>query len=357
MKDTSKVSLLQKITVCLLAGLTLGASFNRLASRLVGWFLPEVFVNPITLLIILAPVIYAFFWHYKSKVQNEHSPEIEMWQGVIRFALAFDLSMFGWFKLFQLQFWVPMEILDEPVGSISGQWLTWVYFGRSYPMAFTIGALQITASLLLLFGRTRLIGVFMMLPILLNVFLIDIFYEMGWLPAHAGIMLVAVTYLLLSDYERLKEFFINNNGVVKSLNLRPVTKLVLRCSIVVIPLLFISLHRSADQYPQLKGKYEVKKITINSIDETKRISCDSVLSVVYLEVGNTCVFQFRNYRQRLMGIYDYEEHSARFNVAWINKQNPTPKLVAKLIATGHKKMKLSGTIGQSTLEVELSKVK
>lgn len=357
MKNTSKISLLQKITVCLLAGLTSGASFNRLASRLLGWFLPAVFVNPITLLIILAPVFYTFFWHYKSKVQNEHAPEIETWQGVIRFALAFDLSMFGWFKLFQLQFWVPMEILDEPVGSISGQWLTWVYFGRSYPMAFTIGALQITASLLLLFGRTRLIGVFMMLPILLNVFLIDIFYEMGWLPAHAGIMLAAVTYLLLTEYERLKEFFINNNGEVKTLNLRPVMKLVLRSSIVVIPILFISFHKSADQYPQLKGKYEVMKIAIDSIDETKRINCDSVLSVVYLEVGNTCVLQFKNYKQRLIGIYDFEESSARFNVEWINQQKPTPKLEATLIPTGDKKLKLSGKIGQSTLEAELSKVK
>src|SRR5258705_3220129 len=153
MKNNSTLPLYHKTIVCLLAGLTSGASFNRLASRLLGQWLPEVLIAPLTLLIMLSPVVYAIIWHIKRN-QDESMAILDFWQGTIRFAVAFDMAMFGWLKIFRLQFWVPMEMLDEPFGSISSQWLTWMYFGRSYPMDFTIGVFDITGSLLLLFSRT-----------------------------------------------------------------------------------------------------------------------------------------------------------------------------------------------------------
>ncbi len=87
-------------------------------------------------------------------------------------------------------------------------------------MDFTIGVFQITGSFLLLFSRTRLIGVFVIIPVQLNIFLLDIFYEMGWVMVHAGIMLAAVFYLLLSEYDRLKEFFLTSKTRVREVKIK-----------------------------------------------------------------------------------------------------------------------------------------
>jgi hypothetical protein len=356
MKNKSAVSVFHKIIVCLLAGLACGASFNRLAGRLLGQWLPENLIDPLTVLIITGPLIFVFAWQLKLALEDESIAILTFWQGVIRFAIAFDLSMFGWLKIFHLQFWVPIEKLDEPFGSISSQWLTWMYFGRSYPMDFTVGVFQIAGSLLLLFKRTRLIGVFVIIPVLLNVFLIGIFYDMGLVVVHAGIMFAGITYLLFSEYDRLKEFFLNSTESIQAVKMKSGIKVVLRCSILAVPLLFIAMHKSADQHPQLKGKYEVEKIIVNNKDRTQSVNCDSVLSVVYLEVGNTCILQFKNYKQRLMGIYQYEEGHNQFIVEWLDP-NYTSKLEATLTQSGNRSIRLRGKIGKDTLEVDLLKVK
>jgi hypothetical protein len=356
MRNNSNITLYHKIIVCFLAGLACGASFNRLAGRLLGLWFPENLIDPVTLIIVIVPLAYAFYWQRRQRNNEETGSTLTFWQGVVRFAIAFDLCMFGWLKIFHLQFWVPMEKLDEPFGNLSSQWLTWMYFGRSYPMDFTIGVFQIIGSLLLLFNRTRLIGVFVIIPVLLNVFLIGLFYEMGLVVVHAGIMFAAITYLLLSEYDRLNTFFLNSNERIPSTKIKSGIKVILRCSVFVVPLLFIAMHKSADEHPQLKGKYEVERILINNVDRTQSINCDSVLSVVYLEVGNTCILQFKNYKQRMMGIYQYKEGSDRFIVDWLDHKL-TSKLEGTLVQTGAKKMKLNGKIGNDTLDVELLKVK
>ncbi len=97
MKYDSTLPWYHQIIVCLLAGLTSGASFNRLAARLLGPWMPEVLITPLTLLIMLSPIVYAAIWHLKRN-EGESMVILDFWQGVIRFAIAFDLAMFGWFK-------------------------------------------------------------------------------------------------------------------------------------------------------------------------------------------------------------------------------------------------------------------
>jgi len=354
MSSNLTLPLYRKIIVCLVAGLVSGASFNRLASRFLGHLLPGVLIDPLTVMIMVVPVAYAIFWHFKKVSPERNDFLMVFWLGVIRFVVAFDLSTFGWFKLYHLQFWVPMEKLDEPFGSISSQWLTWMFFARSYPMDFIIGVFQIVGSFLLLFSRTRMVGVFVTLPILLNVFLIGLFYDMGLVVIHSGIMLMAVVYLLFQEYSQLKEFFFNNLRNKEVVKINTGIKAILRISLAAVPLIFIYTHETADKHPELKGKYEVEKLLINNTDFTHSINCDSVLSIVYLEVGNTCILQFKDYKQRLMGLYDYKKSTNQFNVEWLD-QKSSPKLEATLVSKGNKRMRLFGRIGKNVLDAELIK--
>jgi hypothetical protein len=358
-----------KLIVCILTGLVLTASFNRLAERFIGWIVPGPVIMVITGLLLIAPIIFAVRWIVRKKKNISDDVTLLLIQGILRFGLAFDLATFGWFKIFRLQFWVPIEKLDEPFGSISNSWLTWMYFGRSYPMDFSIGVVQLIASFLLLFSRTRLIGVFIMMPVLLNVFLIDWFYDLGDVTLHAGVMLIGVIYLLFSEYRRLKAFFLLSTERLPSIKMSSLVKVLLRCSLVVVPLLFVFLRTSADRHPQLKGKYEVEKILIGSVDKTSSVNCDSVLSMVYFENGNTCIFQFKNFKQRIMGSYDYNESTSELKVHWLspedhhrinaayNVERQVPNLKGLLIHNEGPYFWLSGKMGSSDIEVKLVKVK
>jgi uncharacterized membrane protein YphA (DoxX/SURF4 family) len=90
-------------------------------------------------------------------------------QSGIRLLLAYEISTYGFAKIFKEQFSVPEYIKDIPIGEQSGFWLTWYYFGYSYPFSIIIAIGQIGGSLLLLFNRTRLLGAFILLPIMLNI--------------------------------------------------------------------------------------------------------------------------------------------------------------------------------------------
>jgi hypothetical protein len=90
-------------------------------------------------------------------------------------AVAFDKITFGWQKFIIYNLLFPLGMLDLPFSKVDDVSLMWAFFGHSYPFTVTIGLLQMLGSFLLLFSKTRLLGVFMLLPILVTILNIDTF--------------------------------------------------------------------------------------------------------------------------------------------------------------------------------------
>ena len=67
-----------------------------------------------------------------------------------------------------------------------------------------LGIAQLTAAVLLLFPRTATLGAVVYFPIILNIFVITVSMGFRGTPIIAGLMLLACTYLLCWDYDRLK---------------------------------------------------------------------------------------------------------------------------------------------------------
>jgi len=93
----------------------------------------------------------------------------------LRYFCAFMLYMYGTSKLLHLQFNMRRELAGRPVGSLSGYQLTWFYFGFSRVYASILGLTQVMGATLLLFRRTMLLGALAMLPVMVNILLINIF--------------------------------------------------------------------------------------------------------------------------------------------------------------------------------------
>jgi hypothetical protein len=67
--------------------------------------------------------------------------------------------------------------------------LAWTFFGFSVGYIWFIGISQILGGGLLLFNKTKIIGVFILIPIVLNIIVVDFFFEIS-----AGAMSSAILY-------------------------------------------------------------------------------------------------------------------------------------------------------------------
>src|SRR6185436_11199328 len=106
---------------------------------------------------------------------------------VLRYLVAVLIITYGFAKLNGSQFTILDSELDKPLGQVSGFWLTWYYFGYSQFYGNFIGLAQVLGGVLLMFGRTTLLGACLLLPIIANIILVDIFYVID-----PGALLVAV---------------------------------------------------------------------------------------------------------------------------------------------------------------------
>jgi hypothetical protein len=344
--------LLTKVLVCAFASFALAAALLRFGNRFLSPWIP-VFAFPWTAAIIVATgIVYPFIWNRKERSRVRELSTLNFIEAVMRLSVAMDVSMFGWQKIFHMQFNLPLAMLDEPFSSFSGEWLTWAYFGRSYEFIVFVGVSQIIGSAMLLFNRTKLLGTIVLFPILINIIAIDFFYS---LPVgvlfHACIMVSCVVIVMLRDYNRLVNFFLQHDLSLQAMRIKPVVKYALRLSIIYIPLLTIFLNGSPDKHPELRGKYEVTQLTINKVPIA--LTGDSVLTNVYFDLGNECVLEFGSFKKRLFGTYSLEKEN-RMNVNW-HYPPGNPEFMNASISFDHDHTVLKGVM-RDTIEVHMKKL-
>jgi len=350
-----------KFLSSLLAGLVAGAALRRIAFRFTIQWTPPLVIWAILGLILLLAILYPIYWQIREKNQLEHSAnKLAFWQGIIRYFIALDLSMFGWQKIFHLQFFTPLGVLDQAFSSFTGEQLTWAYFGHSYPFVCVIGSMQILGAYLLLFQRTRLIGVFVLIPVLANIIFIDFFYGLPLgVQVHAWIMMAGVLYLLFMEYDRLVEFFLRAKNVLPTFDFKSIwSKNLLRFSVLGIPLLLIGLYEFPDKHPELTGKYRVQKLEVNH-QITEAQSCqDSILSTVYMDVADDFVFEFNDLKRRFIGAYHYNPENGDIRVKWRYPATQKDDFRGKLSKVGAQNgLLLEGVMGRDTFKIQLQKYK
>src|SRR6476660_1063393 len=93
----------------------------------------------------------------------------------LRYFCAFMLYMYGMSKLSHLQFNMSSALGQRSVGSLNGYELTWFYYGYSRVYASVLGLTQVAGATLLLFRKTTLLAAAIMLPVMANILLINMF--------------------------------------------------------------------------------------------------------------------------------------------------------------------------------------
>lgn len=271
-------------------------------------------VSALGILVAVSAVI-AYGWHRSGKGEGLHP----LFQTIIAFYLAHSITTYGAAKILKTQFQPPRYILETPIGDLNGFWLTWTYYGFSQTMAYILGWTQIVGCVLLLFRKTRLIGVFVLLPVMVNIDLIDHFYEISPLAYFNALHYTALLiFLMLLDVEKLTVAFLSYS---EKINLNSKTLLLNALRILVIGGAFWKIALLRDGFEpksKLNGVWKVERISRNEQMVVPTAYQDSVWSKLYFEWRYGCLFKYhpdKFQKKDLHGQYAIDEktRTVRFN--------------------------------------------
>lgn len=124
-----------------------------------------------------------------------------LYMGICRYLLGITMIPYGLTKIMRTQFLISPEAWKRPLEQLSGISLTWAFLGHSPWFTVVLGLLEFIPALLLLFRRTTLLGAILMLPMTLNVLLINYAYNLWDSTKQMAIFLFVLNCLVLF-YER-----------------------------------------------------------------------------------------------------------------------------------------------------------
>lgn len=129
----------------------------------------------------------------------------ETFELVFRQCVFIILNIYGVSKLFGGQFYmkgnIPSEVANTTLGKASGFSLAWTFMGHSYAYILFIGLSQLLGAWFLLWNKTKLLGVLILLPIMLNIIVFDIIF-LDVYPALANALIVFLMLLLILFFHK-----------------------------------------------------------------------------------------------------------------------------------------------------------
>ncbi len=208
---------------------------------------------------------FSFYWHKKEKNKTFNSTKYISWLStLLRYWIAFLLLDFGFQKIFEVNFNYSFHINDTLSSALTGQELTWKYYGYSYGLSVIVGVFQIIGSILLLYKRTILIGITILLPVMFNIVLINIFYNIGPITLLTSILIsLGLVTLFFQQKVDIIGFFKKHKNMLPSIG-NNISRTVARSLCILIPLLFV-IYYNYDVHLSKKyfGKWTVTSMIRN----------------------------------------------------------------------------------------------
>jgi hypothetical protein len=168
---------------------------------------------------------------------------------VLRQCVFIILNMYALSKLLGGQFYMkgklPAEIANTTLGEASGFSLAWTFMGHSYFYIMFVGIAQLIGAWFLLWNKTKLIGVLIVLPVIVNIIVFDIiFLDVYPALANAVIVLLMLFLILFFNREIIKD------TVIKLTNFQSKPSVSIKKRVITfgITILFIILIFSFDSF-------------------------------------------------------------------------------------------------------------
>jgi hypothetical protein len=322
-----------------------------------------IFNQLLSIACLLFAITFPFLWHRREIKGKADSAIRHAWfTGIIRYWLAVEIFNYGFAKILGSQFDPSYYRSDSLWNSLSGPDLTWNFFSYSYAMSVILAGIQIVGSAFLLFRRTTLFGVMLLLPVMVNIVLIDIFYDLpGGALLNAVLFTLGLSYLLILQWRAIKEFFIRTRSTLPPIRLGGIKNL-LRLILAIYAFVFIYFVITTKAPPAITGKWRVDQL-IRHNDTAKEndwIRDSLSWKNIYLEDYGRVTFSPNPYlvetERSMTGNYTYKEsnHTIRFQMH--SRRSSTDTLNAQVSMTASGQMQWKMAVDKDSVFLILTKV-
>lgn len=118
-----------------------------------------------------------------------------------RWYVFFFLNVYGLGKIVGGQFYrpgrMPPEVAASTLGEATAFDLAWTFMGYSFAYILFIGLAEMVGAWLLLWERTKLLGVLVLLPIMVNILVFDVIFLDAYGALASATIYTALLFLIL----------------------------------------------------------------------------------------------------------------------------------------------------------------
>lgn len=160
---------------------------------------------------ISAYLTMEFIFHKMMKRVLSFLKRQHLYLGIVRYSLAILMFPYALTKILRTQFVLSGFTFTQTqtLESLASTQLTWAFLGYSAWFQILLGFLELIPAILLLFRRTVLLGAILMLPITLNVFLMNYALQLWDGTKLIASILLGLNFLVLAlKWKRVKSLFL-----------------------------------------------------------------------------------------------------------------------------------------------------
>jgi uncharacterized membrane protein YphA (DoxX/SURF4 family) len=232
--------------------------YTALWHAIIPWFAKHVLhlEKPITIfsngsgdttydyILLLFFIILAFLGSIVWSVLDRKRPsynQAHYWlRAALRYYLAGMMFVYGIIKIFHLQMPFPyLSQLVQPFGDKSPMGLAWSFIGYSKGYSAFSGIAELIGGILLLFRRTTLVGAITVAIVMLNVAMLNYFYDVP-VKLFSTMLVIMSVFLIVPDLKRLGNLFFFNKPVSATTFPSMLSSRKLRITRVLLKFLIIS---------------------------------------------------------------------------------------------------------------------
>lgn len=160
--------------------------------------------------LLMLAIVVTIVWSVADR-RRPHYASLHKWFRVfLRFALGSTMFTYGFAKAIPLQMPYPSLVrLVEPFGNLSPMGVLWASIGASRSYEIFIGCSEILGGLLVMIPRTALLGALVCLADTIQVFVLNMTYDVPVKLFSFHLVLMAL-FLLAPDAPRLVNLFFRN---------------------------------------------------------------------------------------------------------------------------------------------------
>ena len=314
--------------------------------------------------VLLVSIAISGIWSLLDRKRANYNQLRPWFLLVLSYYLASVLFVYGIIKVFYLQFSPPnLERLFQTFGQASPMRMLWTFMGSSESYTVFSGWSETIAGLLLVFRRTRTLGALVAFGVMLNVFLLNMSYDVP-VKLYSFQLLLMALYIALQDHRRLLNFFVLNRTAHPADHSLPISskrgKYILLGvqAILIAYLLYFNIDRSMESQSRYGSKrqksplYGIYNVTtfVNNQDTLPPLLTDTLRwrRVLMDYPRFISVVGMKNKVQRYQSQIDTSARTMVLHIA----QDTVNKFTFTYERRG-KDLSLAGIIHSDTLAVEL----